>query len=99
MIIFRYSLRYGHPAGSLIRGFAKPKNKFIYPDELLENQRNARFQLYLKVGDMDDILNMAPWDFFGVCETLHENNSRKPGKHKPLKQSQMDMIKKVKNGS
>ena len=49
---------------------------------------------------MQDILDMSPWDFWDVCETLIENNKRSSGKPsiKPLKQSQKDMIKKVKHG-
>jgi len=72
--------------------------EIIYPEIQLENQKKARYQLYLQVGNMEDILNMAPWDFNGVCETLHENNKRSSGKTitKPLNERQKDMIKRSK---
>jgi len=70
--------------------------KDIYPDELLDSQKKARYFLYLKVGNMQDILDMTPWDFWGVCEAAAEQN-KKPA-HRELKQSQKDMIERTKHG-
>lgn len=71
------------------------ENKIIYPAEHLDKQRTARYQLYLNVGNMEDILNMTPWDFQGVLKTLSDNNRQRSGKPKfrNLRQSNKDMIK------
>ena len=47
---------------------------------------------------MRDILDMPPWDFQELCDTLVENNKRSSGKTivKPLDERQKDMIKRSK---
>ena len=81
----------------MVRGFETPSREYIYPEELLDKQRKSRYYLFLKVGNMEDILNMTIWDFWGICEAAGEQN--KPGQHKQLKESQKDMIKRAKDGN
>jgi hypothetical protein len=64
----------------------------IYPYDLLEKQRRARYQLYLKVGNMEDILNMPPWDFFDLMRVAGE----KPTSTKGLSDRSKDMIEEAK---
>ena len=66
--------------------------------EQLENLQEARYSLYLEVGNMQDILNMTIKDFYGVMEAAKARSERMSGKPtvKKLKQSQKDMIAKAK---
>jgi hypothetical protein len=43
---------------------------------------------------MEDILNMSPWDFNGLVEVAGRKKQRTP--HRPLKESQKDMIRRSK---
>lgn len=72
--------------------------RFVYPREQLENTKRLRYQLFLRVGNMSDILALTPWDFYGIVQEAGEENERISGKTstKPLSESQMDMIKKAK---
>jgi len=47
---------------------------------------------------MEDILRLTPWDFYGIVEEAGEENERISGKGttQPLKESQIDMIKRAK---
>lgn len=80
--------------GCLIKGFAREKNKIVYPKEQLEKFREAIYSLFLKVGNMKDIMDMPPWKFYDVTEFAGQQG--KKNKWKPLKESQKDMIKKAK---
>lgn len=79
----------------MIGSFAR---KIIYPKEVLDNRRKIRYSLYLKVGNMEDILNLTPWDLEGVLDVAEEQAEALSDKKsiKPLTQSQRDMIKRTK---
>ena len=81
--------------GGQAKGF-EIENQIVYPRDLLSNQRRARYQLYLRVGNMSDILDMAPWDFFDVCMTAGEES--KKGSTKDLSDRSKDMISEAKDG-
>jgi len=70
------------------------RSKTIYPEEHLENFNEAIYSLFLKVGNIEDILNMSPWDFYDISEFATIQNKKTP--HKQLKESQKDMIKRAK---
>jgi len=88
--------------GSLIASFDYKKDKIIYPTVVLENSRKARYHLFLHVGNMEDILNMTPWDFQGAMKMIDENpqiwypNAKPKTKYRELDEQHRDMIKRAK---
>lgn len=93
MTSWNYSLSCGRVVGGRAKGFAT-KNNVVYPRDLLSNQRRARYQLYLQVGNMSDIMNMSPWDFFDLMKVASE----KKGQTKEMSDRSKDMIKEAKDG-
>ena len=71
---------------------------FVYPNEIIENNRRLRYQLYLRVGGMSDILRLHPTDFFGIIEEANEESKKISGTTsvKPMKDSNREMIENAK---
>lgn len=72
------------------------ENKIVYPSELLESKQKMRHSLYLRVGNMKDILQLTPWDFEDIFDVAYEQTPEGSKEPKPLKQSQKEMIEKQK---
>ena len=88
--------------GSLIRNFDNKTEKTIYPAIVLENQRKARYHLYLHVGNMQEILDMTPWEFDDIMKMVDEHpqiwypNAKSKTKYRDLNEQNKDMIKRAK---
>ena len=69
---------------------------------MLDNQRKARYHLFLHVGNMRDILDMTPWDFQGALKMIEESpqiwypNAKSKTKYRQLDDRNKDMISAAK---
>ena len=67
--------------------------------EELEKFQDCINQLYLQVGNYEEIKRMNYWTFISIIETLNTNNKRSSGKtitHKTISKSSQDMIERSK---
>jgi len=68
----------------------------ISSSERLENFRDAKNSLYLKVGNMKDINNMDIKDFNNIFEYSNRIETSRSGKPVPLRESNKRMIQATK---
>lgn len=73
-------------------------NKIVYPREIYDNRKKLRYSLYLRVGNMNDILSLPAWEIDEIARVSKDINDESSGKKgfKPLTQSQRDMIQRAK---
>jgi len=64
--------------------------------EIFENFTEAKYALFLEVGNMEDINNMDIVDFTRLNRFIEKRNRVMSGKSIPLKDSNREMIRRAK---
>ena len=62
----------------------------------LFNFRNAKFSIFMEVGNIDDINNMSMKDFTNLSRYVDRKHKIETGKPIPLRESNKNMIKMAK---